>query len=324
MATPVVVIVVQQADAHSPSTQAMVATARAALGGSTVLVQESVSPPTDEQALEVGATAHADAVVVVTWPDAGGHARLHFRVLSEPKWADRELTFTPADAPTERGRSAGLTIAALVPSEAPPPVAVVPVAPPALPPPRDTPVPERTPPRLRQKEPTRPAQLQLDAAALGSFGFLGVAGAGGGELAVRVVLPELLTFRLGGGVRFGEIDARTEATELTTATSRITAGVVVHAARLRAFELGIGVDTAVVYHSVSRIALDGSRQTHGRFLGAGDLLFDGAYWFDRVALFAAAGVELALGETRVLVGSETLATIPRARGILLLGVRLRL
>lgn len=318
MASPVVLVVVLSSDAQSPGTISMVSTARAALAGATVVVQETSVPPSDDQALKAGKSAKADAVVVVTWPDAGSHAHVHLRVFSEPKWADRDLSFGAADAPTERGRSVGLTIAAMVPIEG----ATTPPRPAEKPettePPKDEVTPP-APPALKPKERPR-AHLELDAAGLGAFAFSGLAEAVGAELAVRVVIPELVTFRIGGGARFGEI----EAIEGPLSTTRGTVGVVVHAGRSRGFEFGIGVDAGVVHHSVSHYGADGARQTQARFIGVGDLVFDSAYWFDRVGIFAAPGVELALGETRVIVGSETVATIPRARGILLLGVRLRL
>jgi len=319
MASPVVVVIlVLSSDAQSPTTQSMVSATRMALGTSTVVVQEVATPPSDEQAVKAGSKAHADAVVFVTWPEAGAHAHLHLRVLREPKWADRELTFTAADAPGERGRSAGLAIATMLPTDEPAPGPPPPVvAPPPLTEDRPTP----PPPRVKPKEGAR-THVELDAAALGTFGFLGTAHAAGGELAARLVLPELVTFRLGGGVRFGDLDLPSD--EAPTSAARVTAGVVVHAARIRSLDLGIGVDALVVRHSVSRFARDGTRETQSRFIGGGDLLFDAAYWFDRVAVFGAAGVELALGETRVIIGSETVATIPRARGVVVLGVRLRL
>lgn len=344
MASPVVVILVLSADAQSPTTQAMLTTSRAALAGAVVVVQEVALLPSDAQALKAGSAAHADSVVVVTWPDGGSRARLHVRVLAEPKWADRDLTFSSGDAPAERGRSAGLTLATMLPAEAPTPLATTggPAAPSAPAPSATTPsgpTPSSTaaaaspgsaapPGSTASSGPSRArasrSHLELDAAGLGTFGFFGAAGAGGGEVALRLVLPELVTFRLGGGVRFGEIEHQVESTELTTATTRVAGGIVVHAARVRALELGVEVDAAVVNHSVSHLGSDGTRHTQARALGAGGLLVDAAWWFDRIALFGAAGVELALGETRVYVGNESRAVIPRARGIVLLGVRLRL
>lgn len=314
MSSPVVLVVVLSSDAQSPGTLSMVSTARAALAGATVVVQEAPAAPTDEQALKAGKSAKADAVVVVTWPDSGPHAHLHLRVFSEPKWADRDLSFGAADAPSERGRSVGLTIAAMVPIEG----ATTPAPPPPPPekPTNDAPPP---PPRPQPKDAPR-AYLELDAAALGTFGFTGQGEATGAELAARLVLPELITFRIGGGARFGEI----ESIEGPLSTTRGVAGVVVHAGRFRALDFGIGIDAGFVHHSVSRFGASGARETKSRFIGVGDLVFDAAYWFDRVGVFGAAGVELALGETRVLVGTETVATIPRARGLAMLGVRLRL
>lgn len=322
MASSVVLVVVLSSDAQTTSTQAMLGAARSALGGATVIVREVPAAPSDESALKAGKAAHADAVVVVTWPDAGAQAHLHVRVLTQAQWADRDLVFGSGDVASERGRSAGLALATMVPAETAEPAPVAPpVAVTPLPPPKDPPTP------IRPKPGTKPrALLELDAAALGTVGFVGTAGAAGGELALRLVVPELVTFRLGGGVRFGDLEEIEGGSdnEASTATTRATVGVVVHAARTRALELGIGVDAGVVHHSVSRINTEGSRETHGRFVGAGDVVLDCAWWFDRVALFGAAGVELALGETRVIVGSRTATTIPPARGLLILGVRMRL
>ncbi|MBI2392396.1 MAG: hypothetical protein HYV09_22610 [Deltaproteobacteria bacterium] len=321
MAAPVVVVIlIVASDAGSPATQTMVTTARAALGSAVVLVQEVPAPATDEQASKVGAQVHADAVVQVTWPAAqgdGGKAHLHVRVFSQPAWTDRDLSFGSADAPTERGRAVGLAISTMVPVERPEPSEPKkPERPTEL---AATPAPTAptTPTRTRPPAP----RFELDAAALGTFGFVGVANGAGGELAARLAVPESFALRLGGGVRFGEMD---EA-RASTSTTRLSGGVSVHAARVGALDVAVQVDALLLHHSVTRKASDGAHVARGRFVGAADLLGEASLRLGpRVSVFGAAGIELATGETHVVVGSESVATIPRARGIVLLGVRLRL
>lgn len=320
MASPLVVVVLVVAgDASAPATPAMIATAREALGGSAVvLVQEVKAPASDEQAKQVGEKVHADAVVQVTWTD-GSRAHLHVRLPRDERWADRDLLFGASDAPSERGRAVGLAIATMVPPEPPPKAAPAPT--PTAPAPAVTRA--STIVTLDRRDiGARGPRFALDAAAIGAIGFGGSgAGGAGGELAVRYLLPDLGALRVGGGARFGEIDAA----RALTSTARLGAGVVVDAGHVGAVVVHVQVDALLLRHSASRRAAEGNHEVRSRFVGAADLLVD-AEWplAPKVAAFLATGVELALGETRIVVGSETVTAIPRARLLGLLGLRLRL
>lgn len=128
---PVVVVMVAAGDAADPQTRAMVSTLERSLEpGSTVLVQETSSVPSDLGAETALRAQSAESVIVIAWP---GRNRARVRVRSTSgAWATRELQFAPGDLADERGRTVGLIAATMVPGElgpAPPP----PPPPPPLP-----------------------------------------------------------------------------------------------------------------------------------------------------------------------------------------------
>lgn len=127
----VVVVMVAAGDAADPETRAMVRTLERSLEqGSTVLVQETSSVPSDLAAEAAARAQSAESVVVIAWP---GRFRARVRVRSTSgTWATREMQFSPGDQPDERGRTVGLIAATMVPGELGPP-------PPPPPPPPPTP-----------------------------------------------------------------------------------------------------------------------------------------------------------------------------------------
>lgn len=112
----VVVVMVAAGDAAAPQTLSMVQTLERSLeAGSTVLVQETSSVPSDLAAEAVVASQSAGSVVVVSWPGRA-RARVHVRSTSGT-WATREIEFGPGDEAAERGRTVGLIAATMVPGD---------------------------------------------------------------------------------------------------------------------------------------------------------------------------------------------------------------
>ncbi len=308
----VVVVLVAASEAETPTTSAMVSTMRDGLSDAVVVVH--AAPPSDDNAIAVGAQVHADAVVVVTWPTAA-RARLRVRVMRDGRWEERELVFAPSDAPAERGRAVGLASITLIPPDAPKAVVVAPE-----PKPQSTPVTAAPRPPVVAPSPPPRWTFALDAAALASFGLGGRAGGLGGELAVHA-FGEGVGVRALGGVRFGAIeDAR-----IATSTARFGVGFAVDVARASYFDVRLLLDVLAVRHGIARTTFDGGLDTRTRWLGGAGVSVEGELRLGRrFGLVFAPGLELALGETRVVVGVDTVATIPRARGLAWIGVRVRL
>ncbi len=113
MADPAIVLVLLLAgDAGDPATQAILPAARRPLGEDTVvLVQQSETTPTDEEALALARQVHAMSAVSLAWEDPA-HSRIRLRVflVEGARRYDYELAFDPRDAPTERGRAIGLAM----------------------------------------------------------------------------------------------------------------------------------------------------------------------------------------------------------------------
>ena len=111
------VVLVAAGAARDPTTVAMTAAARDALGGAAVEVRETRVLPNDEAALAAEANVHAEAVVEVGWAD-GRHRqatlRLHIATAGG-RWIERVVRFKPSDAYAERGRTLGFAVASMLP-----------------------------------------------------------------------------------------------------------------------------------------------------------------------------------------------------------------
>lgn len=124
------VIWVSAAELSSPGTDALVHTARDALGPTmevrVVAAAEGERP---------GPSTPGNGVVELSWATPSG-ARLHCYVPASRRWIDRAVTFGLDDPPVERGRTLGFLVASIFVEEPhrerekPRPPSVVPTAPP--------------------------------------------------------------------------------------------------------------------------------------------------------------------------------------------------
>ena len=333
MADPVIVLLVLlAADAQDPATQAVAAAARRAIGqDGVVLVQETDTLPQDEDALALGRTVHAASVAEIVWENtARSRVRLHVYVPERASWSDRELVFETWDAPGERGRALGLTLATVLgqareeaaimvetpvpPAEAPPPPVV---APPELTAPRGaSPPPDAAPPPPR----ARRRFLAIDGTAIAGTGIGGSALGAGPSIAARVYVLDDLALRGVGAIRFGSLDTAA-ASSTTTA---LGGGVSFRALRTSGvwpLELGVRADLLAVEQLVAREAL-GSTLRRSRWITAADVYVEGAWRLgEPISLVAAVGAEVAFGSTDVTVGGQSVAHIPPGRVLVELGVR---
>lgn len=311
----VVVVIIAASESSSPASDAMLTAARDALGeGALVLVHPQAMPVSDDAASNIGEKVSAGAVVTVTWPSDHTSAKLHVRVVREKRWVDRDLTFGAGDALAERGRAVGLEIASVVATEAKP---AEPVPPPVVT------EPPSAPPRVEAPAPRPTVRASsgplLDAAFASILG--GNAGAFGGVFRPGFELAELARVRAVLGIGFGSISAASAS----SSTIRLGAGAGIVALRAGAWTGAVHIDALALRHGASRVAPDGSLEQQHRWIGAVGTLVDLDWRTSRhVGMFLDAGVELALGSTRVIVGDEVVGTIPRLRAVLDLGVRVRL
>jgi hypothetical protein len=303
MANPaIVVILVATADVQDPTTIALTRVVREALGpDATVVVQEVGSIPKPDDATALGKKLHADAVASVTWT-SDDRRRAHVRVVivADGNALDRDLDFAIGDVDVERGRTIGLTIVAMVPEKKPEPEPAV-APPPLLPPPAPvtpTPIVEQPlPPRAEAP------RFGLDAFGLGASGPLSAGGGLGGRFLVVRVAAALRSGRIG--------DATLRAIDLT-------AGIAPQLVDGR-ISLGARVELGATQQSVTMRGEEKSR-----FVSFGRVLGETAWWpSPGVGFGLAAGVEIAFGETRVLVEDTAVGSIPRARFLLELSVRAR-
>jgi hypothetical protein len=113
------IVLVAAGAAGDPTTVAMTAATRDALGGAPVEVRETRGPPDDEAALAMEASSHADAIVELRWADARhGQATLRLHIAAGGRWIERVIRFKPADAYAERGRTLGFEVASMLPEGA--------------------------------------------------------------------------------------------------------------------------------------------------------------------------------------------------------------
>jgi hypothetical protein len=106
-ATALLVIWVSAAELSSPGTQALVHTARDALGP-TMEVRVAAAA----EGARPGPSTPTTGVVELSWESESG-ARLHCYVPASGRWVDRSVTFGNDDPPVERGRTLGFLVASI-------------------------------------------------------------------------------------------------------------------------------------------------------------------------------------------------------------------
>ena len=313
MADPLIILLlVASPEVGESVTSSVSASARDALGPQAhVLVEHRTDLPSDEEALVLATKAHAKAVVELRSPAGGGSGTrmlLHAHVPGQGGWIDRTLTFSNIDDPSERGRTAGLAVASMMPLEwrAPAPRATV-----SLPPKKEVPPP---PPPEREAWQEKGA---VDLAGLVALG--GARPAWGGQVTVRVDLTRIVALRALGGVRFGSVpDADADATTLSFgggASFRVAA-FPGHAPR---WELGLAGDVLALQPSLHRDGL-----TESRWLLGLQATAEGAWFFvHHVGIVGSVSEELAFGATRVFVGPDRVATLTPFQTVVKAGIRVR-
>jgi hypothetical protein len=331
MTDPLVVLVfLAPADAFDPAKSTIATGAERYLHDAVVIVRERPSTPTDAEVLEVGDRVHATNVASVVWEDSR-HERVRVHLHRPEGWFDHAFSFTPADAPSERGRAIGLILASMIAGEvkgeevasetvpSPPPS---PAPTPGIEPPRPEPAPSpgggaEAP--VRQPAPTTRPPIRGWGAALASAALDGAANGLGPSIELMGKLREPLRLRIGGAARFGRIDSA-GATSLDTSMSVGPALALWRTEGPVPLDLSLAVDFLAVRESVDRARL-GIVTTRSRWISGADAMLElGWRAVGRFVLLAHVGGGIALGVTPIQVGDTRVATIPALRAITDLGI----
>lgn len=303
------VLVVLLGTSVDPSAEAMLASVRRSLGPEATVLADTSDASSDTAALEIGERVRARAVARVVWADAESSvARLHVHVApSAPsEWADQEIDFGPQDSTSEKGRTVGNALAAMVERierdrESEPARPIEAAGPMKAPP---------SPPAAEAKA------VDIFAVGVGALGHGSTAA--GGAVGARWWIKPSLGLRLAAGTRIGSIS---EAD--ATSTTLFAAAGPGYRFRLGEVELGARADFVVLRHAVTREGL--VETTRSRWVGALDLVFEaGASLGSRAGVVLGVGPEVAFGSTAIDVGGVRRADIAPVRGVAELGLRIRL
>jgi len=112
----VLAIVVAVGEAQSSTSVALMAAAEESVGTATAIRMVEVPAPSRAAGLSVERQLGAGSVVVLSWREpAHLHAVLLHHVVATDRWTIRRMSFAPADAVRERGRTLGLAVASMSP-----------------------------------------------------------------------------------------------------------------------------------------------------------------------------------------------------------------
>jgi hypothetical protein len=262
-----------------------------------VRIREGSEPSLD--ALALAENDPRNAVVWLDWADDKfSQATLHVRKERSIAWQVRTIRFQVSDDLLERSRTLGFVLAAILRLESAPPVP--PVAPP-----------------VAARAGDAPIRWALEALGIASAGIGGTAGGLGAALALRRRLVPWLDLRLGLAARMGNV-ASAEATSLSLGAT-LGASARWQASHHLAF--GGRLDGALFYQSVSRSYDSGdARQSH--LLPGAVAMLESAYAFTAgQEIVLDLGAEVAFGQISIYVDDRKAATIPAARGVAELGLR---
>jgi hypothetical protein len=306
------------------STAAMQNAVTEVLGPSgTVAVNTAPPDLSDAAAIDQGAALHAIAVVRVLWR-AGDRPEVEVRVHRADArgvagWLSRVLGFAPTDDREEIGRAIGYTVLAMLPATSLQTAAAG--AAPAAGPGRGAAAPAAPAVVTSTARPDAGGgYLFVDVVGAASAGIAGPGtGWGGGVRGGWAATPHF-RLALGAVARTGEVSAA----HATASTVTVTAGGAATVHPTQRLGVALRVEAMAQFLTASHFAGEESPSRLSRWLPGGVAALEGTLWLSQnAALLAAAGAEVAAGRTEVFVGADKVATIPPARAIAELGLRIR-
>jgi hypothetical protein len=307
----VLAILVATGQGHAAPTTAMAAAAAEVIGdASSVRIVEADSLA-DAQTLRTEHELGVRAVVALGWvDDTHLRARLRLHAARTDRWIDRELDFSEADTPAERGRALGFAMASMLPEGDPTlPLAITR----AEPPPPSPPAP--------------PLGANVVAASfLAATGVDGPAGGLGGRLGYERFVASAASIGVSLAGRSSKI-AALDATEVTASAGLGGAFWPIAPAADRRFALAARGEVLLLYEAIEHTGPGGASTWKGRALPGGALSLDATFRATRaLELFLGGGAEVAAGTVDVVVlapGAGGSARVPAARALGEAGLRLR-
>lgn len=310
-----VVVMLATGDPGDGSTRAIERSLHAALGSdASVSLRTSGVPASDEALVATAKGEHATLLAVVSWEERQRRVTIRFLEPAAERWSEREITFDAADAPSERGRTVGFALASMVSDEA---LATKPAPRAESAPPRAEAATQAPPPHAARPDAPRARRREhpnaIDASAVATTGVGGYGGGVGGTLAYRLTLAGQLAARIAFGARAGEVAP-------AQATSRMLGGALGLAwqpwlDRGHRWAAGPRLSALLLRHELVHLSEDDPGPDHrARFLPGLDAALEGSlHVLDYASLIAAAGAEVAFGETDVYVHDRRVATLPALR-----------
>jgi hypothetical protein len=301
----IVLLLVARGDMQQPAMAALTRAAETVLGPeSRIVFHEQQKALGDEEAIALADQMRASMVVTVTWSSDQSRAHAHVHFAERSGWLERDVSFSPNDPPTERGRTLGFEIATMVPD---------------LPPSQGPPA-QKPPPAKPEERPLVPIAAHPSAWAVDLYGTGAVGGDATGYgigAGARWAFVSSAFVRAGGAVRFGRVlpASATSTTWLPAIGVGFLPFVVPNRVRI-----GARVDGLAVFTELSRSS---PAEAQGRWTPGVDLLAELEVAASPVAVSVAAGAEYAWGSTDVRVGDTATTTLARLRAIAELGLRLR-
>ncbi|MDB4944122.1 MAG: hypothetical protein JWP97_3656 [Labilithrix sp.] len=308
-----VLLVLASGDPGDGSTGALTRALRGALEHEPqVITYVPAASMTEGEVVAVARAEHAPLVVVVRWEDHQRRVILRLGDLARDVWTEREVRFDAADAPVERGRTAGFALASLVPESMPESPREAPARAPSIPP-AETATAAPVAPIRREAGPSpalpRPNPLAIDAHALVVAAPSGYGGGVGGGLAVRVPVAGALGVRAGASARAESVGPAQASAKVVDVAAGITFQPWLDAQRRWA--LGGRASALLGYLDVEHFSSDQERGAHlSRFQPGVEAAVEGTYRFaEQAGFIGSAGTEVVFGKTDVYVGERRVTTI---------------
>ncbi len=302
MSASLALVVAVTTSANDPVNAATLQAAEQALGPAAMVEVERVSSADDAELSRIAGEKHA-AIALVRW-QSPSTAVVHFRGWESARWIDRTVVFESDDAPAERGRALGFTLASMMPQAI---ASGEGAEKPAL------------------AAPSQPHRWlgAIDVTASGAFAPAEFGTGLGAQLGFTWFLQRL-GVRAGASVRAGDVPPA-QATALYASAALGLAMRFIEPRPHQRFGFGARVDALLLYESVTHLSPDDVTPAHeDRWLGGADLVFSGTFDLtSAAAIVVTTGAEAAFGTTRIFVGQTEVAQLFPVRIVADIGVLAR-
>jgi hypothetical protein len=327
MTAVVLLFLVAPGESDVAVTLAMRQAAIQVLGAATaVVIREAPPGLSDAAAIEQREALHAVVVVRMTWISRKQpRAELRVNLAGRKAWLSRDIGFEDQDAPAERGRALGYSIAAVVAGATPPratSIEVVQTAPPKAAEPLTVPEaihPSDATAAGTEARASAPRYFFLDATGALSTGFGGNAYGRGGQARIGWSTTPRLRLMIGAGLRVATIDvAHASANHVD-----VTAGAAFDLFSFWRIAIAGRGDLLLVRQALSHFSDDDIVAVHhARWLPGFRSQIEVSIRPSRIAaIIVGGGWELTAGHTDVYVRGAKVAVVPSSRIIGELGIR---